>query len=235
MTVLSALQKTTIRCVGQKPTTIFSASSGIALELSDLVNEAAQDILKSHDWTELTTLATLTGDGTTEAFTLPTDFDRFPKKVEIFTTQWPGLPYARARTLDEWYFYKKFTFAGTPGWWLVQGGNLNIYPAPAADANVQFYYISKNVVTASDATKKAAFTADDDVFNLDERLLTLDCIWRWKSQKGLEYAEHMQNAEIARSKAISDDKGPRILTGGKRHMNIQFAYPGTIVAGGETL
>lgn len=235
MTVLSALQSTAIRCVGQKPTTIFSASAGIALELSDLVNEASKDILKAHDWTELTTLATLTGDGSKQAFTLPSDFDRFPKKVEIFTTQWPGLPYARARTLDEWYFYQKFTFAGTPGWWLVQGGNLNIYPAPAVGANVQFYYISNKIVTANDSTTKAAFTADDDVFNLDERLLTLDCIWRWKSQKGLEYAEHMQNAEIARSKAISDDKGPRILTGGKRHLSIPFAYPGTIVAGGETL
>jgi hypothetical protein len=84
-------------------------------------------------------------------------------------------------------------------------------------------------VTPSSGSAKAAFTADDDTFVLDERLLTLDCIWRWKAQKGLEYAEHMQNAEIARSKAISDDKGPRILVQGRRRLSLPVAYPGTIL------
>lgn len=236
MTVLSAMQSVAIRCVGQKPSSIFSATSGIALELGDLVNEAAKDILKAHDWTKLTTLASLPGDGTTVALTLPADFDRFPKQVRIFSTQWPALPYARARDLDEWYFNQKFVYAGTPGWWLINQGKLNVYPAAPSGKNVEFYYISNNAVTASNSTAKTSFTADDDIFNLDERLLTLDCIWRWRAQKGLEYAEHMQNAEIARSKAISDDKGPRILTQGRRHLSIPVAYPGTISgAGGEAL
>lgn len=229
MTVLSALQSVAIRCVGQKPTSIFTSTAGIALELSDLVNEATKDILKSHDWTKLTTLASLPGDGATVALTLPSDFDRFPKRVHIFSTQWPALPYTMARDLDEWYFNQKFVYAGTPGWWLINNGKLNIYPAPPSGSSVEFYYISNGVVTPSSGSAKAAFTADDDTFVLDERLLTLDCIWRWKAQKGLEYAEHMQNAEIARSKAISDDKGPRILVQGRRRLSLPVAYPGTIL------
>jgi hypothetical protein len=228
MTVLSALQSTAIRCVGQKPTSIFSATSGIALELSDLVNEAAKDILKAHDWTGLTKLASLPGDGSTIALSLPDDFDRFPKQVRIFSTQWPALPYRRARDLDEWYFNQKFVYVGTPGWWLINGGKLNVYPAVPSGQSVEFYYICKNGITAANGAAKASFTADDDTFALDERLLTLDCIWRWKCQKGLEYAEHMQNAEIARSKAISDDKGPRILAQG-RSRSFPIAYPGRIV------
>lgn len=233
MTVLSALQSTAIRCIGQKPISIFSASSGIALELSDLVNEAMRDIVKAHDWTALQPLQSSPGDGATQAFALPSDFDRWPKKVSIFTTQWPGVPYARARDLDEWYFVRKFVYAGVPGWWLVQNGKLNIYPAPASGTNVEYYYISKNSVTANGGAAKSSFTADDDTFVLDERLITLSCIWRWKSQKGLEYAEHMQNYEIALSKAISDDKGPRILAVGKRRLPVPTAYPGVITDSGS--
>jgi hypothetical protein len=228
MTILSALQSTAIRCVGEKPNSIFSATSGIALELSDIVNEAAKDILRAHDWTMLQALQSSTGDGTTQAFALPADFDRWPKLVSIFTTQWPGVPYQRARDLDEWYFNRKFVFAGVPGWWLVQAGKLNIYPAPALGVSVEYYYIKKNIVTAVDASAKATFTADDDTFVLPERLLTLACIWRWKSQKGLEYSEHMQNYELALSQEISNDKGPRILAEGKRKIPAPLAYPGVL-------
>jgi hypothetical protein len=46
----------------------------------------------------------------------------------------------------------------------------------------------------------------------------------------------MQNAEIARSKAISDDKGPRILIQGRRRLSLPVAYPGMISgSGGEAL
>ena len=228
MTVLSALQSTAIRCAGQKPTSIFSATSGIALELSDIVNEAAKDILRAHDWTKLQILQSSPGDGTTQAFTLPSDFDRWPKLVSIFTTQWPGVPYQRARDLDEWYFNRKFVYAGVPGWWLVQAGKLNIYPAPGAGVNVEYYYISNGIVTPSSGPAKPAFTADDDMFVLPERLLTLACIWRWKSMKGLEYAEHMNNYEIALSQEISNDKGPRILAEGKRRIPVPLAYPGVL-------
>jgi hypothetical protein len=228
MTILSALQSAATRLVGKKQTSFFSATDGIAIELADLANESAQDILKAHEWTKLAKLFSVSGDGATQGFDLPLDFDRFPKDVSIFTTRWPGLPYSRAKDLDEWYFNQTFSFSGSPGWWLLQGGKLNVFPAPADGENVQFYYISKNIVDMNDGSTKPLFTADDDCFVLPERLITLDCIWRWKSQKGFEYSEHMQNAEIARSQEISNDKGPRILTEGSRRINAPVAYPGVL-------
>lgn len=228
MTALSAMQSAAIRLVGQRPTVIFTASSGIALELSDLINEAAADLLKAHEWTKLLTLCTLNGDGTTVAFTLPNDFDRCPKDVHIFTTQWPGVPYQRARDLDQWYFNQRFVFAGVPGWWIMLAGKMNLYPAPASGIDAQFYYISKNAMAGADTIAKAAFTADDDTFLLSERLLTLSCIWRWKSMKGLTYAEDMANYEKALSEEITKDKGPRIIAEGSRRVGVSTAYPGVL-------
>lgn len=233
MSVLSALQSAAIRLIGQKPTAIFSSTSGIALELSDLVNEAATDILRAHEWTKQLTLCTLPGDGSTTTFDLPSDFDRCPKDVSIFTTQWPGVPFRRARDLDEWYFNQRFVSAGVPGWWIMLGGQLQIYPAPAASTNVQFYYIGNKTVTPATGATKAQFTADDDTFRLPERLLTLNCIWRWLSQKGKDYGEHMQNYEIALSQEIVKDKGPRIIAEGRRRLSVPTAYPGTIVDSGQ--
>lgn len=228
MSVLGAMQSAAVRLVGQKPTQLFASTSGIALELSDLVNEAAVDIVKAHEWTALMTLYTLAGDGTSTAFDLPADFDRCPKDVHIFTTQWPGVPFQRARDLDEWYFNQRFVYAGVPGWWIMLGGKLNLYPAPASGVDAQFYYVSKNAVTPASGADKAQFTADDDTFKLPERLLTLACIWRWKSMKGLAYAEDMANYEVALSQEITKDKGPRILIEGKRRLAIPVAYPGVV-------
>jgi hypothetical protein len=46
--------------------------------------------------------------------------------------------------------------------------------------------------------------------------------------KGLEYAEHMQNYEIALSQEVSNDKGPRILAEGKRRLQAPMAFPGVL-------
>jgi hypothetical protein len=77
---------------------------------------------------------------------------------------------------------------------------------------------------------KAAFTADADAFVLPERLLKLDLIWRWRALKRMEYSEDMVNFNMAMEKAISKDKGTRILVAGRQRIpyNVRNAYPGPL-------
>lgn len=229
MTVLSALQPATIRLVGQKPSAFFSATGGIEVELTDLANESARAIAEAYDWRALTTLATMVGYGGVD-FDLPDDFDRMPTDVRVWSTAWPGQYYQRARDLNEWYDNLQFVSAGAPGWWIMLDGKLQVHPAPPVGTNVQLYYVSRNSVRSAGGVPKAGFTADDDVFRLDERLITLDVIWRWRAQKRLEYAEDMRNFEIALSKRIKADKGSRVLIEGRGRLpgNIGTAYPGVL-------
>ena len=79
-------------------------------------------------------------------------------------------------------------------------------------------------------TDKAKFTLDTDGIALPERLLTLGLIWRWRSQKRMEYSEDMANFEIAKAEEITNDKGRRPIIVGAQRMPVggELAYPGVL-------
>ena len=142
MTVKSALQSAAVRLVGTKPTAFFSSTDKLSVELADLVNEVSQDIVKAHEWRALDTLATVSGDDATELHDFPSDYDRMLTKGEVWSTSWAGLPFSRAKDLDEWYDIKSFSSSGAPGWWIILQGKMNIYPVLATGVDAEFYYIS---------------------------------------------------------------------------------------------
>lgn len=90
-----------------------------------------------------------------------------------------------------------------------------------------------NLIDGTAPLLKPAFTENDDVFVLPERLLTLSLIWRWRQMKRMEYAEDLTNYEIALGMAAGTDKGARVLVVGRQRSRIvssQPVYPGRINA-----
>lgn len=227
MTILSACNKAALRLRGKKVVSIVSTTDQFSMELCDLANETARAVSEEHDWQALTKLCTLNGTGSVSNFTLPADFDRMLKKGEVRSPNWQTARFAQARDLDQWAAFEASAIAGTPGRWIVFGGEMKILPAMSASESAQFYYISRNVSKAG----KPEFDSDGDEFVLDERLITLGVIWRWRAQKRLEYAEDMQNFEIAQSQAIAKDRSQRPLVIGSQRLpgNVELAFPGTIV------
>lgn len=230
MTVGSALQSAAVRLIGKKPSAFFSSTDKFAIEVCDLVNEVARDIVKAHDWRSLTILAGSNGDGVKEGHDLPADYDRMPVKVQVWSTAWPALFFERARDLDEWYQLKVFSTSGAPGWWIILQDKLNIWPILPSGVQAQWYYISNRFGTDKDGASISEFTADTDTFKLPERLLTLGVMWRWRAQKRLEYAEDLKNYELALSKYITDDKGSNVITVGTQRWpaGVNTPWPGTI-------
>jgi hypothetical protein len=222
MTLLSVCQEVAIELSQDEPTAIFSNSASFAKELRVKANESAVAIGETYDWQILTKLATVTGDGVDTSFPFPSDYDRMVMKTNLAGSQ-SNIDLVKSRDLDQWAYFQNHGGTSVPGNWLILGGEIQFEPALANGVSYSYYYISKNVVSGN----KAAFTADNDVFVLPERLLKLDMIWRWRSMKRMEYAEDMQNFEIALSKAITKDKGPRILVVGQRRVpyNVTTAYP----------
>jgi hypothetical protein len=229
MSVLSACQSAMVRLVGRKPQTVFSSTSQMELEIADLATDVAVDIMKSHDWRALTKFSTLTGDGSTTAFDLPSDFDRIVLAQRVTDTSNWLWGYASVQTLEDWMVITSSGFtAVTPGWWIILDGQMQFSPAPASSSPAKFAYISKNIgLSGSDGSPIAAFSDDSDSFVLEERLLTLGLIWRWKAQKGLEYAEDMTNYEKAFSENASRDKGPQAIRKGfpSTYLGTHAAWP----------
>lgn len=231
MTVLAAAQAAGIVLLGRKPGSLFSTDQ-FGLELGQLATEAAAAIVEYYDWQKLKKLATYTGDGSTLAFNLPTDYGRMLKKGAVHSKLWQTLTFSKARDEDEWLLLQDINLAGTPGVWIMLGGQIQFYPAMPTTETARHYYISNKFVGTGDGQpgSKTAFTADGDNFVLSERLLKLSLIWRWRQTKRLEYSEDMTNYEIALAEEVAKDRGSKVLiVGPQRYQaDVVAPYPGTL-------
>lgn len=91
---------------------------------------------------------------------------------------------------------------------------LHIYPVPTVADTISYEYIINTPVQATGGgAYKEQFTADNDVYLLGDRLLTLGVIWRYKHAKGRDYAEDLKNYELALAAKYRSDRGaPRELS-----------------------
>lgn len=207
--ILSAMKSAILRLTGVSVQEVFASTDNIAVEIADLVNEVATEIMLSHDWRALTKVHQIAGDGST-AYPLPDDYDRMvlASNVDDATSWFWG--YEQYTSVNEWMRYSSGSYGlQSPGGWIIMGGEFVFSPAPNGTA--QFPYISDHYARDNDGTLKSEFTSDDDTFLLDNRLLTLGLIWRWQSQKGMDYSESMQSYEIALAREQARDGGANVL------------------------
>lgn len=226
MTILSVCQEASVVLNQGALPSLFSSADTFPQELRVLANEAARDIATECDWQTLTTLQTMTGDGTKTAFDLPADYDRMPVKSRVMTSQFAE-PMIMASDLDEWLELQVFDYTAFPGYYIILGGQMQFKDALSTGVEAKFYYQRNTIVKGQDGTLKTTFTADDDTFILPERLLKLALIWRWRATKRYEYAEDMQNYEVALSQEATRDKGSRVIAKGGRWVdrNTRVAWP----------
>lgn len=208
MTLKTAVDSATIRTVGNVPVAVFGSTEQVSLEMADLATEVATDIAESYDWRALTKEALFTGNGVIDSFPIPADYDRMTINNGIRDMKnwfWGYFPFD---DVNQYYMMKENGFSLlSPGGWIILNGAFNFVPAPTGTA--QFPYVSNHIARSNDGTTKAAFTADSDTFILSERLLILGLIWRWKSQKGLDYGEDQAIYDKALSHEQYKDRGQR--------------------------
>lgn len=208
MTVISALQPAILRVLKQRPSAVFASQDPTMMEFADLANEVATDIMKKHEWQALTRVQTVTGDGTASAFPLPDDYDRFLVATEINDPNTWFWGYYNIESVSQWLRMLTSGFQQvTPGAWIVLENELRFQPVPGAGAQAIYPYISKGYALSPTKVTQNAFASDLDSFKLEDRLLTLGVIWRYRQQKRLDYAEDMEAYEIALSEAMARDHG----------------------------
>lgn len=209
MTVQSALQSAALRVIGRKPTTFFGASGNFEQEACDWANEVAADIAKYQDWQALVSVATITGDGVTGEFDLPTDYDRMMLSGSVQDMDGWAWGYCPFDNINQFLYAEERGFGAAPGGWVIYGDKIRFSPVPAIGQNATFPYISKYYARATDTTPKAQFTNDADTFALPERLLTLGVVWRWRENKKLDASGDQEAFVKALDEYGSKDKGAR--------------------------
>lgn len=228
MTISTAIASAALRVTGDRLGSVYSNDAQIAVELSDLANEVAEDIARSHQWQALTRFATLVGDGTQTAFDLPADYDRMLIAGDVHRVGQMLWGYYKV-DVEEWLDMQSGGFHGRRNAWIMMGGQMQFSSAPTGQA--RFAYISKAWARGETGDAKTAFDRDDDTFILDEGLLRAGLTWRYREQKGLEYAEDMASFERSLSQLQVRDGGPTVIRRYGRGQRTYATVPEIVIAG----
>jgi len=231
MTVLSVTREACTQGIAlEQPTLLIGSTTREVVELAGLVQDVADMIARSFEWQKLNAIATITGDGATEDFDLPADYDRMLKKSQLWSSSLET-PLSPISGRDKWLGLDVQSFDFVINAWIIYGGQVHVKPALATGVTAKYWYQSNKKVVATDGTTtKASFTADSDVFRLDEQLLKYGLIWRWRSMKGLPYAEDLATYGRRLEQLASDDKGSRMIRIGRSRFSqdLTVAYPQSI-------
>ena len=226
MTLLTVCQEVS-KVIGlDVPTIVASSTEREYIELFAVAHTMADRIIKGHDWQILSRIHTLIGDGATEDFDLPSDYDRMLVKSQVWSSSLQT-PLSPITDLDHWLEIDIKSFQFVVNAWTIYGGQMHIKPALDTAITAKFFYQSDLFAASSGGSAQASFVADSDVFRLSEDLLKLGMIWQWRANKGLPYAEDMMNYEQMLGRLVARDKGSKMMRIGKARLpgDVSVAYP----------
>lgn len=229
MTVLSAMQSAAIKLVGYRPQVFFTSSEQFELEIVDLVNEVAKDICRIHDWQGLTKIQTYVGDGVTDSFQFPKDYDRQLINTSLQDLSNWAWNYSHVTDLNQFMFIRARGFQQFPGSWTIYDNKFQFTPPPPINQSASFPYVSRNYAINSSGSSVSEFSDDTDLFVIrgGEELLTLALVWRWRENKKLDYTGDQESFNMALEQLAAKDKGSRIIRKGRQFsgLNASMAYP----------
>lgn len=206
-----------------RPTAVIGNTDDTIRTLLFMSQRMGRQLMRAHDWTILQrthTLATVSG---TEEYSLPADYNRL-----LGETQWNRTtkqPMLGPTNPIEWQIIK----SGGLGSGIVSQ-RMRIYrassgvtrkiwidPAPTSADTLAFEYISDYWQASTGGTAQATWTVDTDVSLLDDDLLTLATVVRFRRSKGFGYASQAQELNELFDILVTNDRpAPPLNLAGSR-------------------
>jgi len=217
LSLLTICQSLTLRVLKSKPIVAVTSADPAVLQAVELINEAGQELCARHSWQVMTREATFNTVATEVQGTIQNiagiDFNFIVNETMWNRTQ--RRPLFGPKSAAEWQNLKAQFSSGPWVSYRLRSNQMLFFPTPAAGQSVYFEWCSKYWATSKDGAPQAGLLQDSDVAILDERLLTLDAIWRFKRANQLSYDEDYEKAEDAIADAISrDGSKPRLNLAG---------------------
>ena len=204
-TCLQIIQSVAKRLNIPAPTAAFSSQDQSILQLVELCNEEGQLQANRYQWQVLQKEATFTTVAAQIQSTLASITTGLDYIVnETIWNRTLRRPVYGPRTQQAWQQQKAIQLNGPFNSYRIINDVINFYPNPAAGQLCYFEYITKNWVTTATGTS-STWTSDTDTPLLDDQLITLGLIWRWKAAKGLEYSEDYEKYESLIMNRMSRD------------------------------
>lgn len=176
-----------------------------------LANREGKNLARSFDWQAIckqTTFVTVATE--TQAGAVPADWDKFIP--DTFFNRSQMLPVLGPITPQE--YQAIVALPAVMSYYLLyrqREGAFLITPAPTAGETIAYEYRSNQWCESAGGTPQTAFEGDTDVALLDEQVITLGLIWRFKAAKGVGYDEDHQTYTRELDKAKARDGGTGTL------------------------
>lgn len=185
--------------------TVFGGNSTLT-QVAVLLDEVLDFLTTEYTYETLVEEAVFTSVATelqgSLAAIAPNGYDRLRQNTFFDRTE--NLQVLGPLTATEWQAQKAMTTSGPYSWFRIKGGQLFLQPAPPAGHTMAFEYMSNFAVVASGGGRKRYATHDADTFLLPDNLLLAGLRWRWKAEKGFDYAEEFRSFEtLAKSLAMT--------------------------------
>ncbi|MGI9414500.1 MAG: hypothetical protein ACR2PM_12570 [Hyphomicrobiales bacterium] len=214
MTLLTICNNVVDQVGTDELSTVVNNSERSARRLLALANRGGK-LLAQKRWSVLIKEATITTADGTASYAVESDF-----KAIVADTVWDRTNYWKMRgglSPVEWQIRKsaivattsvRKTFRVKPD---SNAKKIFIDPTPTAVETLVYEYYSNNWCQSSGGSGQAAWAADTDTGILDEDLLELDLLWRYRGVLGLPYIDERKDAEDAIETAYAQDGGARKL------------------------
>ncbi|OBU84580.1 hypothetical protein [Chromobacterium subtsugae] len=151
--------------------------------------------------------------GGQDTYALPADADMLiPGTAWDRSMRWQLLGPA---TPQEWQVLKSAVVPlGPRRRWRVLAGQFVLFPVPSpTDNNTLVYeYYSNCWCQSANNVPQPQFAADTDTYLLDDNVMVLGIIWRYRRKKGLEFSIEYEDWKRARDRAIASQAGMRDLS-----------------------
>lgn len=209
MSLLTTIQRFCRRTNIAVPTTVINTTDPVIAQLYSLLEEEGIDLAGRGSWQELTLEATHTTIAT-ESQGLISDIADEGFRYIKNDTIWDRTENLPVVVIDgpDWQAEKGFAATSPRYRARIRNNELIVTPTPVAGNTWAFEYVTSNWVRGNTSQY---FVADTDTFNLPEELALLGLRWRWKKEKGMEYAEDFRTYEMQVADALSRNGLHRVL------------------------
>jgi hypothetical protein len=216
LTCLQIIQSACKRIGILAPNTALSSNDQQIQQLVEISNEEGQDLASRYSFQALQIETIFTTVAAQVQGSLSTIAPGF--KYIVNNTIWNRSlrrPVYGPRSEQDWQQIKAMQINGPWNSFRIINDQINFYPVPPAGQTCAFEYISTNWINTSTGSTSSIWTNDADTSKIDEQVLILGTIWRWKAAKGLDYAEDFAKYERRVQDTMGRDAGKDtlVLTG----------------------
>jgi hypothetical protein len=180
------------------PSAVVGSVDPQVAQMRSLLEEECNDLSQRHRWQEQTIQGTWTTIANADQGALSAIFPQGFRAV-VDNTIWDRtdrLPVLGPMAPEDYQALLAILATGPRYRYIIQGSHLLVNPAPAAGHAWAFEYYTKYFCTDSGgATYRYRFAADTDLVLLPEDLVLQGLRWRWKKEKGFDYAEDFRTYE----------------------------------------